>query len=132
MGISLSKKNTSQNLKQEEKTSLAQNIKNSQKEKIHLPWQEFKKKAEDPHTEVIDIRTKEETDQGTLLNAKTDFDYYQYDFENKVAALDPNKTYLIYCRSGHRSGNALPIFKKYGLKVYDLAGGKNSVDKIKN
>ena len=84
--------------------------------------------AEDPNTLVIDIRSPEEKAQGVLFEDMLDgFDYYESDFEKKISQLDRDKIYLIYCRSGHRSGNAIPLFEKYGLKVYDLAGGYNSV-----
>ena len=89
----------------------------------HLSWDDFRKKAQEKNTVVIDIRTPEEIAQGTLFDGVEKIDYYGSTFEQKVSQLDPTKTYLIYCRSGHRSGNAIPVFKKYGLKVYDLQGG---------
>ena len=93
----------------------------------HLPWSEFQKMAKRENTVVIDIRTPEEVAQGTLFPAVKNINYYDPHFEEQVAQLDQNKTYLIYCRSGHRSGNALPLFKKHGLKMYDLKGGYNAV-----
>ena len=93
----------------------------------HLQWNEFQKMAKRGDTVVIDIRTPEEIAQGTLFPNVKNINYYDPHFEEQVAQLDPSKTYLIYCRSGHRSGNALPFFKKHGLKVYDLKGGYNAV-----
>ncbi len=93
----------------------------------HLDWQEFKKQAALANTIVIDIRTANEYNAGKLFSdAVIDFDYYKPDFEQKISKLDKDKTYLIYCRSGNRSGKALTIFKKYGLKAYDLKGGHKS------
>ncbi len=107
-----------------------QDEKNSATEQIltdHLNWDEFQKMAERDDAVVIDIRTPEELAQGTLFPNVKNINYYDPTFEEQVAQLDPNKTYLIYCRSGHRSGNALPIFKRHGLRVYDLQGGYNAV-----
>jgi len=40
--------------------------------------------------------------------------------------LDKNKTYLIYCRTGHRSGIAKSIFKQLGFReVENMVGGIN-------
>ncbi len=96
---------------------------NRQQDEEHLSWADFQKKAQEENTIVIDIRTPEEIAQGTLFNNIQNIDYYDPTFEEQVSQLDPTKTYLIYCRSGHRSGNAIPLFKKYGLHVYDLQGG---------
>jgi len=102
----------------------------NKEENKHLSWEEFRKKAEEENSVVIDIRTADEYNAGKLFDdALTDFDYYHSDFEKKISELDPQKTYLIYCRSGHRSGNAIPLFEKYGLKAYDLQGGYNAVKK---
>ena len=93
----------------------------------HLRWDDFQKMAKEDDTVVIDIRTPEELAQGTLFPKVENINYYDPTFEEQLAQLDPNKTYLIYCRSGHRSGNALPIFKRHRLRVYDLQGGYNAV-----
>ncbi|MBM4241173.1 MAG: rhodanese-like domain-containing protein [Euryarchaeota archaeon] len=40
--------------------------------------------------------------------------------------MDKNKKYLIYCRSGRRSGKTLKKMKNLGYKeVYGLTGGMN-------
>ncbi len=90
----------------------------------HLSWEAFKEKAQEEDVVVIDIRTPDEYEQGKLFaDALTGIDYYDSTFEQKIAQLDPSKTYLIYCRSGNRTGKSIPLFEKYGLKVYDLDGG---------
>ena len=46
------------------------------------------------------------------------------DFATRIAALDKNATYAVYCRSGNRSGTALEQMSAAGFThVYDLAGG---------
>lgn len=92
-----------------------------------INWISFQEKSTKENTVVIDIRTADEYNAGKLFSdALVDYDFYQNDFEQKVSKLDKNKTYLIYCRSGNRTSQAISIFEKYGLEVYDLDGGHKS------
>ncbi len=77
--------------------------------------------------QLLDIRTKREYQRGHLKNAIL-VDYYNPNFANNIKKLhlDTNKPVFIYCRSGHRSGHAIKIFKKLGFKViYNLVFGIN-------
>lgn len=39
-------------------------------------------------------------------------------------ALDPDDTYLLYCRSGNRSGQTAALMQQLGFEnVYDMDGG---------
>jgi rhodanese-related sulfurtransferase len=72
---------------------------------------------------VLDIRTPEEFAAGHLDGARN-LDFYNSNFQSEIAKLDKAKTYLIYCRSGNRSGQAVSLFKNAGFKeLYDLRGG---------
>ncbi len=72
---------------------------------------------------IIDVRTPEEFSQGRIENA-VNIDFYSSDFAEKINQLDKNKIYLIYCRSGNRSGQALAIFKNAGIiNYYNMTGG---------
>ncbi len=72
---------------------------------------------------IIDVRTAEEFAEGHIENA-VNIDYYASTFESDIHALDKDKVYLIYCRSGNRSGKALDIMEDLGFQeVYDLGGG---------
>jgi len=72
---------------------------------------------------IIDIRTPEEYTNGHIENA-INLDYYSKTFRDELNKLDKNKTYLIYCRSGHRSGMALGIMNELGFReVYNMLGG---------
>ena len=72
---------------------------------------------------IIDIRTPEEFDEGHIENA-INIDFYSETFKEDLDKLDKNKTYFIYCRSGNRSGRAMPIMKVLGFKeVYNLSVG---------
>lgn len=75
---------------------------------------------------LLDVRTAGEYRQGAIKGAKN-IDIMSADFKTKVAALDPEKTYLIYCRSGNRSGQACNYMAGLGFKnVYNLSGGIGS------
>ena len=72
---------------------------------------------------VLDIRTPEEFASGHLANA-INIDYYADDFESKLAELDLEVPYVMYCNSGNRSSNALPVMDSLGFaEVYELDGG---------
>lgn len=72
---------------------------------------------------IIDVRTKAEFDDFHFDGA-LNIDYYKSNFRAELNKLDKNKTYLIYCRSGNRTGDTLRIMRELGFKnVYDLNGG---------
>ena len=77
--------------------------------------------------QIIDIRTPREYQMGHIKGA-ININYYDPQFKDKIEAADLNKEkpILIYCRSGHRSGNALNIFKTLGFeKIVNLRSGIN-------
>lgn len=79
--------------------------------------------AADPGITVLDVRTTEEFESGHLADA-TMIDFYSETFTDDIAALDPEGTYLVYCRSGNRSGQATALMADLGFEqVYDLDGG---------
>jgi rhodanese-related sulfurtransferase len=72
---------------------------------------------------LIDVRTAEEFKAGHLANANY-IDFYQKDFISQLEKLDKDKTYLLYCRTGRRSANALEMMKKLGFnEAYNMKGG---------
>lgn len=73
---------------------------------------------------VIDLRTPQETAAGKITADALEIDFYEDDFETQLAALDRSTPYLIYCRSGNRSGQTLKQMEALGFtEVYDLQGG---------
>jgi rhodanese-related sulfurtransferase len=76
---------------------------------------------------LIDVRTADEYSAGHIKNAK-DEDFYQTQkFESFLDSLDKNGRYLVYCKTGIRSGQVLKLMQQKGFKtVYDLAGGYNA------
>lgn len=73
---------------------------------------------------ILDVRTKEETDQGVIDKDAVLVDFLSKDFEAKVKKLDSSAPYLLHCASGGRSGQAIPILKGLGFtEVYHLKEG---------
>jgi MoaE-MoaD fusion protein len=78
---------------------------------------------DDPSVVVLDIRTDAELAQARLPRA-VQLDYYASDFAARVAELDRGATYLLYCRSGQRSGEARGLMSQLGFRdVVDVSGG---------
>ena len=72
---------------------------------------------------VLDVRTEEERAVRRLGNT-SNIDFYSDVFEDELDNLDKGKTYLVYCRSGNRSGQTFDMMKEMGFaEVYDVQGG---------
>ena len=63
--------------------------------------------------QLIDVRTAAEYADGHLANAKL---IPVQELPQRPAEIDKSKPVLLYCRSGHRSGNALKILQDKGYK----------------
>ena len=90
-----------------------------------LPVDEIQEIVASPPADlvVLDIRTPEEFAGGHLSGA-INIDYYADDFEAQLGELDLEVPYVMYCNSGNRSGNALPVMDSLGFsEVYELDGG---------
>ena len=73
---------------------------------------------------LIDVRTPGEVNQGFIVGADSFIDYNSSEFKSKINQLDTNYTYVMYCRSGGRSGKASQYMVENGFnRVYNLAGG---------
>ena len=83
----------------------------------------IKENKDNPNFTILDVRTPEEF-LGEYMENAVNLDYYSDTFRNDLDKLDKNKTYLIYCRSGRRSENALNIMKELDFReVYNMLGG---------
>ncbi len=72
---------------------------------------------------ILDVRTPEEFTEGIIKNA-INIDYYSESFRDELDQLDKNQTYLIYCRSGARSGKSRDIMAELNFReVYNILGG---------
>ncbi len=79
---------------------------------------------------IIDLRTPGEFSRGRLPGAEN-VDFYASDFEERVAAAAGKGSgpWLIYCRSGNRSTQALPVLQKHlSGTVYHLFKGMQHWD----
>lgn len=73
--------------------------------------------------EIIDVRTPGEFAEGHVPEA---VNLPLQDLENQVSNLDKNKSYLIVCRSGNRSGQASEVLVSKGFShIYNMEGGMN-------
>ncbi len=63
---------------------------------------------------VIDVRSPAEVAEGAIAGA-TVLDFNAGEFEAKIGGYDRNAAYLVYCRSGNRSGQAVAIMKELGF-----------------
>ena len=85
---------------------------------------EFKQKVDSNEYVVIDIRTPKEHQEEHIDAEQQNIDIYADNFSDKIKALDRNKKYLIYCRSGSRTKMGLNRMKAFGFdEVYDLDDG---------
>lgn len=64
---------------------------------------------------VLDVRTPGEFQAGHIGGA-TNINFNDKDFAKKIAALDKDKTYIIHCASGGRSGRACEQIKTLNFK----------------
>ena len=72
---------------------------------------------------VLDIRTPEEFNDVRLASA-INIDFYDADFADQLDGLDKNDPYVMYCRSGNRSSDAVQTMKDLGfVEVYEIDGG---------
>lgn len=77
---------------------------------------------------VIDVRTPAEQAEGYLAGAEL-MDVQADDFRDRVAELERNRTYFLYCRSGTRSGHAVRLMAGMGFSdVANIGGYPKLVD----
>jgi len=78
---------------------------------------------DDPSFVSLDIRTPAEVESGHLPGA-VNVDFRSSTFDAEIDRLDRNATYLIYCRTANRTGQAYVRMMEMGFaKVYDMQGG---------
>ena len=72
-------------------------------------------------TAVIDVRTPAEFAEGHLDGA-VNIDWQGATFVSEITQLDPARTYVIYCRSGNRSAQAISAMTEMGFTNLTNAG----------
>jgi rhodanese-related sulfurtransferase len=77
----------------------------------------------DSGTVLLDIRTPEEFSEARIDGA-INIDFYALDFADQIGALDRDTSYVVYCRSGNRSGEAMDLFRDLGFnEVHEIGDG---------
>ncbi len=72
---------------------------------------------------IMDVRTLEEFRQERLAGS-INVDFYMADFKAEIDALDENKEYLVYCRTGRRSEYAVELMLERGIRSsYNMLEG---------
>lgn len=97
------------------------------KELSQEEWKEQIKK--DENSFVLDVRTKDEVEEGYIPGAKNLDIYKGQGFVEELEKLDKSKNYYVYCRSGNRSGQACALMDQMGFEnTYNLLGGFSDWD----
>jgi len=81
-----------------------------------------------PDTIVIDVRTPGEFAAGHLEGARL-LDLNGGELEKALPELDPDAEYVVYCRSGNRSGQAKALMEKAGIADVTNLGSLESAAK---
>ena len=93
-----------------------QNVKN-------VSVQEFKTLIASGKGIVLDVRSPQEVAKGQIENTSV-LNFYDDDFESKLAFIQKDQPVYVYCKSGGRSGKAAKLLSKLGqYEVYNLSGG---------
>jgi len=72
---------------------------------------------------IIDVRTPREFNAGHIKGAKN-INIADSDFQSQIDELERDSTYLVYCRTGNRSGKAIKLMKQLDFKsIYHLQHG---------
>ena len=72
---------------------------------------------------ILDIRTPNEYSSGHIERAEL-LDFYSDSFQQELDELEKTRAYLIYCRSGNRTGTAMKMMQSLGFtEVYNMLGG---------
>ena len=72
---------------------------------------------------ILDVRTAQEYVLGHLKGS-INLDFKSPSFRDEIARLDREKAYLLYCRTGNRSGRVIVLMSSLGFKeLYNLTKG---------
>lgn len=75
---------------------------------------------------ILDVRTPEEYHEGHIAGAMN-LDFKSANFQDRLANLSRERTYLVHCGSGGRSGPTVKMMEKLGFtKILHMEAGYNS------
>ena len=84
---------------------------------------EFLALIADANVQLLDVRTRDEFDEGHIAGAML-ADVNESNFvEQAMAVLDKQRPVAVYCRSGRRSARAASQLTEQGYTVTNLGGG---------
>ena len=84
---------------------------------------EFQELIADANVQLLDVRTRDEFDEGHIAGAIM-VDVNESNFvEQAMAVLDKQRPVAVYCRSGRRSARAASQLTEQGYTVTNLGGG---------
>lgn len=89
----------------------------------------LKMMEQNPNTKVIDVRTPKEVAEGIYPNAMH-ININDADFKSKISKLNKEDSYIVYCKSGGRSGKAVSMMRALGFnKSYNMMDGYSGLAK---
>ena len=91
-----------------------------------VPAVVFDKAIKSKEIQLLDVRTKEEYQQGHIANALQANWNDDTEFEKRTSSLNISKPVYVYCLSGGRSAAAASNLRKKGYNVVELKGGINA------
>jgi len=81
------------------------------------------KRSGNPGFVLLDVRTPKEFNE-VRIDGAVMIDYLSPSFRDEIAKLDRGKSYLVYCRTGHRTNGVVKVMRELGFKnVSVLSGG---------
>lgn len=96
---------------------------NAASERAQIAWQWIEQGAT-----IIDVRTPGEFASGHLANSQN---LPLQSLAHTIKTLDKSKPYVLYCRSGNRSGQAFQIMRSAGFEQLHNGGGYGELLKAK-
>ena len=83
----------------------------------------LKQNWQNPDFIIVDVRTPKEYEE-THIPRAVNIDFRSTDLRKEIDRLDRKKTYLLYCRTGVRSAQAMETMREMGFRnVAHIAGG---------
>ncbi|MDY0780841.1 rhodanese-like domain-containing protein [Tenacibaculum sp. IB213877] len=99
--------------------------KQTSKEIVNITVSDLKTELAENNIQLLDVRTPEEWEQGTIDGALK-VNYYDDNFvSDATSQLSKDKPVYVYCKSGGRSLQASEKLLNEGYKVYNVLGGYN-------
>lgn len=90
----------------------------------NIDQEQFIKLSEKGDHIIVDVRRPDECASGIIPGAVMIDIMNRELFMQELMKLDKSKSYLVYCRSGNRSGQACQVMESLGfVDTYNLVGG---------